>query len=90
MQFALRIEGRVLDTRLITQWEDPSPLSEREMLENLLLKRRIGLPVDRALIEAGYGAGDVEGMSDPEVGVDDRVLSGKVGIGLLADTELDT
>ncbi len=64
MAFALRIEGRSVDARLITQWEDPSPLSEREMLENILLKRRIGLPVEEALVEAGYGAADADGMTE--------------------------
>jgi hypothetical protein len=63
MQFALRIEGRSLDTRLLTQWEDPSPLSEREMLENILLKRRIGLPVEEALVEAGYGVNDANNLA---------------------------
>lgn len=61
MAFALRIEGRE-GTELITQWEDPSPASEREFLENILLKRQIGLPVGDALLEAGYGAADVNRM----------------------------
>lgn len=63
MAFALRIEGRP-EVSLITEWEDPAPTSEREFLENILLKRRIGLPVEQALIEAGYGTADVEAMSD--------------------------
>ena len=62
MAFALKIEGRS-DASLITQWEDPSPMSEKEFLENILLKRRIGLPVEKALIEAGYGAADVGEMT---------------------------
>lgn len=62
MEFALRIEG-VADVRLITEWEDPSPLSEREFLENILLKKQIGLPTDKALVEAGYGEADVETMN---------------------------
>jgi hypothetical protein len=65
MSFALRIEGRD-DAQLITQWEDPSPVSEREFLENILLKRQIGLPINDALLEAGYGTADVERMSEPE------------------------
>ncbi len=63
MAFALRIEG-VEGAELITQWEDPSPVSDREFLENILLKRQIGLPVKNALLEAGYGAADVAQMSD--------------------------
>ncbi len=65
MAFALRIEGKT-GARLITEWEDPSPLSEREFLENILLKRQIGLPVEQALIEAGYGSADVMAMSKGE------------------------
>lgn len=64
MAFALRIEGKP-DVRLITEWDDPAPTSEREFLENILLKRRIGLPVEQALIEAGYGIADVEALLEP-------------------------
>ena len=56
MALALKIEGRG-DAELLTQWEDPSPLSEREMLENLILKHRLGLPAGQLLREAGYGGG---------------------------------
>lgn len=59
--FALRIDG-LGDASLITEWEDPSPISEREFLENILLKRRIGLPLKQALIEAGYGVADTDVM----------------------------
>src|SRR5204863_2822744 len=62
MQFALRIEGRG-DIRLLTEWEDPAPTGEREILENLLLKTRLGLTREQALIEAGYGVEDVKGMA---------------------------
>jgi hypothetical protein len=61
MEFALRIEGRQA-VSLITEWEDPSPISERDMLENILLKKQIGLPQEQALIEAGYGKADAEEM----------------------------
>ena len=61
MEFALRIEGRQA-VSLITEWEDPSPISERDMLENILLKKQIGLPQEQALIEAGYGKTDAEEM----------------------------
>ncbi len=61
MEFALRVEGRET-TRLITEWEDPAPMSEREVLENILLKKQIGLPVEQALLEAGYGEADVKEM----------------------------
>ncbi|KXK03776.1 MAG: Phage portal protein, SPP1 Gp6-like [Acidobacteria bacterium OLB17] len=57
MNFALRIESGE-DARLVTLWHDPSPLSEREILENLLLKKQLGLPQPQLLAEAGYGAGE--------------------------------
>ena len=63
MSFALRIEGNP-GTQLLTEWEDPSPMTERERLENLLLKRQLGLPVEQALIEAGYGVADVKQISN--------------------------
>jgi len=61
MSFALRIEGRDR-VRLITDWEDPAPMSEREVLENLLLKKQLGLSAEQALVEAGYGVEDVKKM----------------------------
>ena len=59
MSFALEIEGRGTGLTLLTSWEDPAPLAERELLENILLKKQIGLPVEQALIEAGYGTAEV-------------------------------
>lgn len=63
MAFAMRIEGHG-ELDLITQWEDPSPLSEREQLENILLKKQIGLPMRDALVEAGYGETDSNEMTN--------------------------
>ncbi len=62
MAFALQIEGQGRDVRLVTEWEDPAPMAEREFLENILLKKQIGLPVEQALLEAGYGEADVKAM----------------------------
>ena len=62
MQFALTIEGKGSGVQLITDWEDPAPMSDKEFLENILLKKQIGLPVEQALIEAGYGEADVKTM----------------------------
>ena len=59
MEFALKIEG-TSGVRLRTNWEDPSPMSERERLENIILKKQIGLPPAEALMEAGYGTSEVE------------------------------
>ncbi len=62
LAFALMIEGHGRDIQLLTEWEDPSPMSDKEFLENILLKKQIGLPVEQALIEAGYGEADVRQM----------------------------
>lgn len=62
MAFALRVEGHG-DILLVTQWEDPAPLSEREMLENLLLKKQLGLGDQQALTEAGYGNAEAAEMT---------------------------
>jgi hypothetical protein len=53
MQFAALIDG-LGDLRLETRWEDPTQTTERERLETILLKRRIGLSTEQALNEAGY------------------------------------
>ncbi len=62
IEFALKVEGWSPLARLITQWEDPAPMSDKEFLENILIKKQIGLPIDQALIEVGYGKADVKGM----------------------------
>jgi hypothetical protein len=54
MRFALRIEGEP-NVILSTRWEDAASLTEKEMLENLLLKTQLGLSNSEALKEAGYG-----------------------------------
>ena len=53
MQFAARIDG-LGELQIETRWEDPSQTTERERLETILLKRRIGLSTEQALNEAGY------------------------------------
>lgn len=53
MEFALAIEGNLAGIRLRTEWEDPSPMTERERLENLLLKGRIGTPVEHGIGGSG-------------------------------------
>ncbi len=62
MAFALRVEGHA-DVSLITQWEDAAPLSDRETLENLLLKKKLGLTNAEALTEAGYGTAEAKEMT---------------------------
>jgi hypothetical protein len=58
MSFALRIMGHA-DVSLTTKWEDPSPLNEREMLENMKLKKELGLSPGEIIREIGYGEADL-------------------------------
>jgi len=64
LAFALDTEGRGSDISLLAAWQDPSPVSERELLENIQIKRSIGLPSDIALTEAGYGKASINEMTD--------------------------
>ena len=54
MSFALKAKGVAADAEIAVRWEDATQLSDRERLENILLKRRIGLSSADALAEAGY------------------------------------
>lgn len=64
MAFALNVSGRGRDIELLTGWEDPAPVAEREFLENILLKKQIGITTEQALKEAGYGDADINHMQD--------------------------
>lgn len=66
MSFALMLDGHGQGVRLITDWEDPAPMEEREFLQNILLKKRIGISDEQALKEAGYGDADVARMGPSE------------------------
>lgn len=59
MAFALLVENVGRDIKLFTEWEDPAPLSEREDLENILLKKDLGIDTETALMEAGYGEAEI-------------------------------
>ena len=61
MAFSLKLAGHG-PVELITQWEDPSPMTEKDVLANILLKKQIGLSTEQALREAGYGEVDVKRM----------------------------
>lgn len=65
MAFAVRIETR-RRVELRTVWEDAAPLTEKEKLANLLMKRQLGIPNERLLAEAGYGAAESETMNKEE------------------------
>ena len=69
MSFALAIAGHGSGIRLRTQWEDPAPIGEREFLENLILKKRLGVSTRQLLLESGYGDHDVSEMllSEPPI-----------------------
>jgi len=62
MSFALRVTGHP-HTELITHWEDPAPTDESVLLENLLLKKQLGVSTEQTLKEAGYGDVDVRRMT---------------------------
>jgi len=62
MEFAARCEGGGSENRLLTGWEDPAPLTEREFLENLLIKKQLGISGEQSLSEAGYGDDDLNRM----------------------------
>jgi hypothetical protein len=62
MSFALRLAGHGDGVELITNWEDPSPMTEKDILENILLKKQIGVSTDQLLRETGYGEVDVRKM----------------------------
>lgn len=61
MSFALKLSGHD-GVDLVTNWEDPSPTTEKDFLENLLLKKQLGISTEQALKEAGYGNVDVRRM----------------------------
>jgi hypothetical protein len=63
MSFALQLAGHGPNIELITNWDDPSPTSEKDILENILLKKQIGVSTEQALKEAGYGELDVRRMA---------------------------
>jgi hypothetical protein len=72
MAFALLIEGK--DARLFADWEDPAPLSEKEKLENIALKKELGISEAQALVEAGYGETDVTRILGEKQASADRLI----------------
>jgi hypothetical protein len=62
MSFALRLAGHQ-HVELVTHWEDPAPTDENVLLENLLLKKQLGVSTEQTLREAGYGEIDVRRMA---------------------------
>ena len=65
MELALRQANAASeDVRLTCKWVDPSSTSEQEQLNNILVKKQIGISVEEALKEAGYGEQDIQRMMD--------------------------
>lgn len=62
MAFCLKIDSKGKDVRLFAEWEDPAPLTEKEQLENLLMKQDLGVSMEKLLEEAGYGESDIQQM----------------------------
>lgn len=59
MNLCLRIANKP-DARLSTVWQDAAQKSEKETLENLILKQSLGVPDEQLMLEAGYGEKDVQ------------------------------
>jgi hypothetical protein len=62
LSFALQVAGFAPKILLRPQWEDPAPMAQREFLENLILKKKLGVSTQQALVEAGYGHADISQM----------------------------
>jgi hypothetical protein len=62
MSFALQVAGCGENIRLQTRWDDPAPMDEREFLQNIILKKQLGITTEQALLEAGYGRADITQM----------------------------
>jgi hypothetical protein len=62
LSFALEVAGFAPGILLRPQWEDPAPMAQREFLENLILKKKLGISTQQALQEAGYAPTDISQM----------------------------
>jgi hypothetical protein len=71
MSFALKIAGHP-GVSLVTHWEDPAPTSERETLENLRIKKELGISTEQALKEAGYGDVEARRIAGEGLATDER------------------
>ncbi len=74
LSFALLLEGNK-NVRLFTDWTDPAPLSEKEHLENVVVKKEIGISDEQALIEAGYGEADIQKMLSEKQAKAERTIN---------------
>ena len=76
MSFALLLEkNKSKDIRLFAEWHDPAPLTEKEKLENIVVKKEgIGISEKQAMIEAGYGKTDIERMMQEKKATADSLI----------------
>ncbi len=73
MTFALMIEGK-REIQLFANWADPAPLAEDERLNNLILKKEIGVTDTQLMIEAGYGEDDIKRMVEEKAKARDALV----------------
>jgi hypothetical protein len=59
MTLALQIEGEQAGGELSVQWESPEQRSEKELLESLLKKKELGVPLPALQEELGYSIEDI-------------------------------
>lgn len=75
MAFSLLMEKGKKDVRLFADWEDPSPMSEKEKLSNIVIKKEIGISDEQALIEAEYGESDIARMQQEKKAKADAAIN---------------
>lgn len=68
LRIALIQEGAWVDSRLMTNWTDASPISDSEHLDQLLKKQALGATRDQLLMEAGYGQTEIDTMAQEREG----------------------
>jgi Phage portal protein, SPP1 Gp6-like len=76
LAFALQIESKKTEVRLFTNWVDAGELSEKEMLENLLLKKELGIDDETLFTEAGYGTDAIVKILAAKQAKADAVIQG--------------
>ena len=54
------------DLVLSAKWKYPGPVDPSKTIETLIQKKEIGVPARTLLLEAGYGAKQVEEMLDEQ------------------------
>lgn len=67
IKFALQIESGIVtpDASYVeTQWRDAAPVGQRELLENGLMKKQLGVSTERILSELGYTESDIADILD--------------------------